>query len=303
VNPTLLRHTLRGLRRTAAAAAVPGLSLFASCRGADRASGPPQHTSLVAAGDIAGCWWRSDEATARLLDHIGGVVAPVGDLVYGDGTARQFANCYGPTWGRHKARTRPAIGNHDARTEGGKPYYAYFGAAAGPAGKGWYSYELEGWHVVVLNSETGIGPGSEQLAWVREDLRTHPGRCTLAYMHRPRFSSGKHGDSERVKDVFRALYDGGVDVLVSGHDHIYERFAPQDPDGRADPARGVRQFVVGTGGAPFYTIRDTLAPNSQVRQNTVHGVLRLVFHPDGYDWEFVGVGGGFSDKGHGGCHE
>jgi len=278
------------------------LALLAACHGDDQFHGPPPHTSIVAAGDIAGCWWRSDEATARLLDHIGGVVAPVGDLVYSDGTAQQFANCYGPTWGRHRARTRPAIGNHDERTEGGKPYYGYFGAAAGPAGKGWYSYELEGWHVVVLNSETGIGPGSEQLAWVREDLRAHPARCTLALMHRPRFSSGKHGDSERVKDAFRALYDGGVDVLVSGHDHIYERFAPQDPDGRADPARGVRQFVVGTGGAPFYAIRDTLAPNSQVHQNTVHGVLRLVFHPDGYDWEFVGVGGGYSDKGHGNCH-
>jgi 3',5'-cyclic AMP phosphodiesterase CpdA len=289
-------------RRIAGTPALLALVLLAACTRGDVEHGARPHTSLVAAGDIAGCWWRSDEATALLLDHIGGVVAPLGDEVYSDGTARQYARCYGPTWGRHKARTRPAVGNHDTRTDNGGPYYDYFGAAAGPRGKGWYSYELEGWHVVVLNSETDIGPRSEQLAWLRGDLRTHPTRCTLAYMHRPRFSSGKHGDSERVKDVFRVLYDGGVDVLVSGHDHMYERFAPQDPSARADPARGVRQFVVGTGGAPFYGIRDTLAPNSETRQNRVHGVLRLVFHPDGYEWEFVGVARAFHDEGRGSCH-
>jgi hypothetical protein len=280
-----------------------GLALLSACGGGDeRPLGPPPHTSLVAAGDIAGCWWRSDEATARLLDHIGGVVAPMGDAVYQDGTRGQFADCYGPTWGRHKARTHPAIGNHETRTEHGTPYYDYFGAAAGPRGKGWYSYERDGWHVVVLNSEIDMSPATEQLAWLREDLRTHPSRCTLAYMHRPRFSSGQHGDSERVKAAFRVLYDGGVDVLLGGHDHLYERFAPQDPDARADSVRGIRQFVVGTGGAPFYRFRATIEPNSQVRQNRVHGVLRLVFHPDSYDWEFVGVGKGFSDKGHGTCH-
>jgi hypothetical protein len=143
---------------------------------------------------------------------------------------------------------------------------------------------------------------SEQLAWLRGDLQLHHPRCTLAYMHRPRFSSGQHGDSERTKDAFRVLYDGGVDVLLGGHDHVYERFAPQDPEGRPDPARGVRQFVVGTGGAPFYDFHERLDPNSQVHQNRVHGVLRLVFHPDGYDWEFVGAAAGFSDKGHGACH-
>jgi 3',5'-cyclic AMP phosphodiesterase CpdA len=293
-------YRLHRLVRRAVSPAL--LALLAACRGGGDAGGPPSHTSLVAAGDIAGCWWRSDEATARLLDHIGGVVAPLGDNVYQNGTAAQFAKCYGPTWGRHKARTRPAIGNHDDRTENGKPYYDYFGEAAGPPGKGWYSYELEGWHVVVLNSETDVGPESEQLHWLRDDLRRHRTRCALAYMHRPRFSSGKHGDSERVKDIFRALYEGGVEVVLGGHDHTYERFAPQDPHGKADPGRGVRQFVVGTGGAPFYGVRDTLRPNSEAHQNHVHGVLRLVFHHDRYDWEFVGVGEGFSDKGTGECH-
>jgi len=277
------------------------LAVLAACARDRTPSGPPPHTSLVAAGDIASCWWRSDEATGRLLDHIGGVVAPLGDIVYQAGTADQLRDCYAPAWGRHKGRTRPAIGNHDMRTASGAPYFAYFGAAAGPAGKGWYSYELEGWHVVVLNSEVGIDSTSEQLGWLRADLAAHPAKCTLAYMHRPRFSSGQHGDSERVKPAFDALYAGGVDVLLGGHDHLYERFAPQDPQGRKDP-RGIRQFVVGTGGAPFYDFRDELRDNSEVHQNKVHGVLRLVFHPDGYDWEFVAVSGGFSDHGHGDCH-
>lgn len=267
-----------------------------------REHGPRQHTSIVAAGDIAGCWWRSDEATARLLDHIGGIVMPLGDESYSDGSTKQFAECYGPTWGRHKARTRPAIGNHDYRTGHGEPYYDYFGAAAGPRGKGWYSFDHEGWHVVVLNSETAADTASEQLAWLREDLRTHPSVCTLAAMHRPRFSSGSHGDSERIKALFQVMYDNGVDVLLSGHDHVYERFKPQDPQSKEDRARGVRQFVVGTGGAPFYDFADQLAPNSEVHQNKVHGVIRLVFHPAGYDWEFVGVGEGFSDKGSDRCH-
>lgn len=260
------------------------------------------HTSLVAAGDIAGCWWVSDESTARLLDHIGGTVAALGDLAYQNGSEGDFRRCYGPTWGRHRARTRPAVGNHEYRTAEATPYFAYFGAAAGKPGEGWYSYDLEGWHVVALNSEVQMDSASPQLAWLRADLRAHPARCTLAYWHRPRFSSGRHGNSERVIDAFKVLYEGGVDVLLTGHDHLYERFGPQDPDARPDPARGVREFVVGTGGAPFYAFRPQLKPNSEAHENTVHGVLRLVFHPDSYDWEFVGTNAGFSDKGHGVCH-
>ncbi|HYH78251.1 MAG TPA: metallophosphoesterase [Longimicrobium sp.] len=263
---------------------------------------PRPHTSIVAAGDVASCWWRADEATARLLDRISGVVVPLGDNVYSSGTAAQFAQCYGPTWGRHRARTRPVIGNHDHRTQRGAPYYAYFGAAAGTPGKGWYSYDLDGWHVVVLNTETEMGAGSEQMTWLREDLRAHPSQCTLAAMHRPRFSSGKHGESERVKPLFTALYEAGVDVVLSGHDHTYERFKPQDPEGRSQPERGIRQFVVGTGGAPFYDFPEEAHPNSEVRQNRVHGVLRLVFYPAGYDWEFVGVNDSFEDRGSARCH-
>jgi hypothetical protein len=295
----------RGIHRslTMAGVALLGAALLLSCREAKRAAeGPPAHTSIVTAGDIASCWWRSDEATARLLDHIGGIVVTLGDNVYQDGSAAQYARCYTPTWGRHRARTRPAVGNHDDRTAAADPYYDYFGAAAGPRGKGWYGFDVDGWHIVVLNSETEIGEGSEQLAWLKQELQTHPARCTLAAAHRPRFSSGKHGDSRSMEAAFRVLYDAGADVLVSGHDHVYERFAPQDPDARPDSARGIRQFVVGTGGAPFYSFRGQLAPNSQVHQNTVHGVLRLVFQHDSYDWEFVGVDNAFSDHGHGRCH-
>ncbi|HET7232507.1 MAG TPA: metallophosphoesterase [Longimicrobium sp.] len=294
----------QSIARTASRALCLFLAAAAAACGGEEPRGGSRrpHTSVVAAGDIAGCWWRSDEATARLLDNIGGVVMPLGDNVYSDGSAGQFADCYGPTWGRHKSRTRPAIGNHDYRTEHGAPYYDYFGAAAGPRGKGWYSFDVDGWHVVVLNSEGYTEEGAEQIQWLRDDLRRHPARCTLAAIHRPRFSSGKHGDSERVKPLFAALYEGGVDVLLSGHDHIYERFAPQDPSGHVDTQRGVRQFVVGTGGAPFYDFQPRINPNSEVHQNQVHGVLRLTFRPDGYDWEFVGVGEGFSDKGTDRCH-
>ncbi|HEX8695643.1 MAG TPA: metallophosphoesterase [Longimicrobium sp.] len=266
--------------------------------GGDRGAGP--RTSVVAAGDIASCWWRADEATARLLDRIDGVVLAVGDLAYQNGTPQQFARCYGPTWGRHRDRTRPVPGNHEYRTDG-EGYWTYFGDRAGQRGKGWYSFEVDGWHVVALNSEEPMEEGSEQLEWLRRDLRAHPTRCALAYMHHPAFSSGKHGAARRVQEVFRVLYDGGVDVLLSGHEHSYERFAPQAPGGRLDRRRGVRQFVVGTGGAPTYPFRE-LAPNSEAANYRTHGVLRLVFHGDGYEWEFVPVRGhSFTDRGRGTC--
>jgi hypothetical protein len=273
-------------------------ALAAGCGGDGNGGG--KDTSLVAAGDIAGCFWRGDEATARLLDRMDGVVMALGDNVYQSGTPAQYARCYGPTWGRHLDRTRSIAGNHDYRTREGAAYYAYFGTRAGPAGKGWYSYELDGWHVVALNSEEAMGEGSEQLEWLRADLAAHPTRCTLAAMHRPRFSTGDHGDSERVKAAFRALYEAGVDVVLSGHDHDYERFMPQDPEGRPD-ARGVRQFVVGTGGAPTYPMRRTRR-TSEVRGNRARGVLRLVFRDDGYEWEFVPIQGErFTDSGRATC--
>ena len=276
--------------------------LAASCGREERSASERRRVSLIAAGDIASCWWRADEATARLVDGMEGVVAPLGDLVYQSGTEGQFADCYGPTWGRHLERTRPTIGNHDRRTEKGAPYFRYFGARAGRPGEGWYSYDLDGWHVVVLNSEGPIRAGSPQLRWLAADLRAHPSKCTLAYMHRPRFSSGDHGGSSRVRDAWRVLYDAGVDVVLAWHDHLYERFAPLTPDGEPDPVRGITSFVVGTGGAPLYSLGE-LQPHSRVRNNDAHGVVAFRFRPDGYSWEFVPVPGErFHDRGEGSCH-
>lgn len=287
-------------RLPCAAALLAAALLLAAC---GRGGGGRDDTSLVAAGDIAGCFWRGDEATARLLDRMGGVVAPLGDVVYPHGTDAEFRRCYHPTWGRHLDRTRPAVGNHEYKTKDAAGYFRYFGARAGQAGKGWYSYQHDGWHVVVLNSEAPMEPASEQVRWLDADLKANPSRCTLAYFHHPRFSSGRHGGKNRVAHAFRVMYDHGVDVVLSGHDHHYERLAPQDPDGREDRERGIRQFVVGTGGAPSYRLRNKPVRNSESLANNVRGVLRLVFQEDGYEWEFVPIPGRrFEDRGRGDCH-
>lgn len=280
------------------AAALLALCALAACGDGGR---PRERTSIVAAGDISSCFWRGDESTARLLDHIGGIVAPLGDNVYPDGTYREYRQCYHPTWGRHLDRTRPAVGNHEYRTPGAAGYYRYFGERAGPRGKGWYSYQHDGWHVVVLNSDVDLDRGSEQYDWLVNDLRRHRTRCTLAYFHHPRWSSGRHGGRERVVDAWRAMYDAGVDVVLGGHDHHYERFAPMDAVGRIDRRRGIRQFVVGTGGAPSYRLRERVHHSEAIAAH-VRGVLRLVFHPDSYEWEFVAVPGReFTDAGRATC--
>ena len=214
--------------------------------------GHPRTRSLVAVGDIAQCPGNA-AITAALVDGLPGTIAALGDTVYENGTPEEYATCYEPTWGRHKARTRPAVGNHEYRTPGASGYFSYFGAAAGEPGKGYYSYTLGAWHVVALNTNCaeigGCEPGSAQERWLRADLAAHPARCTVAYMHHPAFSSGNtHGGSPSVRPLLRALQDEGVELILSGHDHDYERFAPQTVEGAANPA-GVRQFVVGTGGA------------------------------------------------------
>ena len=277
--------------------------------GARVEGGPAPNSSvpvLIAVGDIASCGSNGDEATAALLDDLDGTVATLGDHVYGSGTAAQFANCYDPSWGRHKERTRPAPGNHDLETEEGAGYFGYFGTAAAQPGEGWYSYDVGAWHVVALNSNCGrVGgceAGSGQEEWLRADLATHGNRCTLAYWHHPRFSSGEeHGSEDAMRPFWQALYDAGADVVLSGHEHNYERFAPQDPAGEPD-ARGIRQFVVGTGGKSHYGFGKTL-PNSEVRNGDAFGVLRLTLHAEGYDWTFVPVASeSFSDAGSGTCH-
>jgi hypothetical protein len=269
-------------------------------------AGPPV---LVGAGDIARCSSDADEATAKLLDGIPGTVFTVGDNVYWSGTAREFKKCYAPSWGRHKERTRPALGNHEYVTAGAAGYFGYFGAAAGDPSKGYYSYDLGEWHLIALNSNCGeeevrCGPGSAQVQWLEEDLAANDDkRCTLAYFHHPLFSSGeKHGSTAAVEPLWEVLYEAGADVVLSAHEHNYERFALQDPSGKADPQRGIREFVVGTGGAEHYPILDPL-PNSEVHNDETYGVLKLTLHPKSYQWRFLPAAGGeFIDSGDDQCH-
>ena len=262
---------------------------------------------LVGAGDIGNCDSQGDEATADLLDSIDGTIFVAGDLAYDDGTYREFMACFDPSWGRHKARIKPTPGNHEYYSDPpGSGYFRYFGAAAGDPDKGYYSYDLGKWHIIVLNTnreceDIPCDAGSAQETWLREDLAAHPTACTLAVFHHPRFSSGDHGNNDFVQDLWQALDDGGVDVALQGHDHSYERFAPQDASGRADPA-GIRSFVVGTGGVNHYEITDA-QPNSEVRNDDTHGVLKLTLHPTSYSWAFVPVAGkSFADAGRGDCH-
>ena len=263
--------------------------------------------TLVGAGDIADCRELAGaEATAKLLEQIPGTVMAVGDLAYPDGSKENF-QCYDKTWGRLKARTRPAVGNHEFHAVGGTPYFDYFGPAAGERKDGYYSYELGAWHIVVLNSEClavgGCQAGSRQEQWLRADLAAHPAACTLAYWHKPLFSSGStHGNDLTVKSLFQVLYEAHADVVVTGHDHDYERFAPQNPDGVADTGRGIREFVVGTGGKnqrPFGLI----VPNSQIRNADGFGVLKLTLRPGSYNWQFIPEAGKtFTDSGSDTCH-
>ena len=262
---------------------------------------------LVGAGDIADCRDLSGaEATAKLLEQIPGTVMAVGDLAYPDGSRENF-KCYERTWGRVKARTRPAAGNHEFHATGATPYFEYFGTAAGDPKHGYYSYELGTWHVVVLNSECGDVGGcntsSPQVKWLKDDLAAHPVACTLAYWHKPLFSSGSaHGNDVEMKPLWQALYDANADVIIGGHDHNYERFAPQNPDGRSDAARGIREFVVGTGGKNHRPIL-LAKPNSELRNADAFGVLKLSLRTGRYDWQFVPEAGEtFVDSGTGTCH-
>jgi calcineurin-like phosphoesterase family protein len=261
---------------------------------------------LTGAGDIAECHWdRGDVATAKLLDTLPGTVFTTGDNVYPNGTARQYADCYHPTWGRHKARTRPSPGNHDYVTSGGAPYYAYFGSLAGPTSRGYYSYTVGSWHVASLNSNVSMAPGSAQYRWLSSDLAASTARCTLAYWHHPLFASGTQvGGSTASKPLWNLLYAAGADVVVSGHEHNYERFARQTPSGAADPSYGVREFVVGTGGKTLSNaVRSPRLPNSTVFNGTTWGVLVLWLGEGGYRWKFVPVvGRSFTDVGNTACH-
>jgi hypothetical protein len=243
-----------------------------------------------------------DEATADLLDTLPGIVFTTGDNAYPDGSTNDFAFCYEPSWGRHRDRTRPSPGNHDYHTSGASAYFSYFGENAGPAGRGYYSYRAGEWLVLSLNSNIDVDPGSSQDLWLRDELAADPRTCTLAYWHHAGFSSSSnHGNSLRMQAIFQVLYDAGADVVLTGHDHTYERFGPQTPAGEADTVRGIRQFVVGTGGGSLYGFGSPVA-NSEFRYSDRHGVLELTLFPDRYAWRFIVEGGDVVDAGTGDCH-
>jgi acid phosphatase type 7 len=230
------------------------------------------------------------------------LVLTLGDNTYPVGAPLEFSTCFESTWGRFKDRIRPSPGNHDYATTDADGYFDYFGAAAGPERRGYYSHDLGGWHFIALNSNVDAGPGSPQYSWLQADLAASANvLCTVAYWHHPVFSSGPHGDNRQMAEIYRLLHAAGVDVVLVGHDHVYERFAPQDADGLPDPERGVRSFTVGTGGARLYSWR-TPRPNSDFRDNSSHGVLRLTLAAGSYSWAFVGVAGAPLDTGMAQCH-
>ncbi len=271
-----------------------------------------QTFTLLGAGDIATCkHLQSAEATAKLIEGIPGTVFAAGDLAYDKGTPEQFKDCYDAAWGAFKDRTKPAPGNHEYGEHNATGYFQYWGAQAGPAEKGYYSYDLGDWHIVVLNTNCnikamgGCDKGSPQETWLREDLARHPNACILAYGHHALFSSGvykKHALHPQLRPFWEDLYAAHADLILAGHEHSYERFAPQDPQGNPDSAHGIREIVAGTGGRNHDPL-GVPTPNSEVRNWKTYGVLKLTLAPGTYHWEFIPVEGQtFHDSGDGVCH-
>ena len=263
--------------------------------------------TLVGAGDIGRCDDSSDTKTARLLSKIKGTVFTLGDHAYPDGTRSQLRNCYDPTWGKYKNRTRPAAGNHDYHTAGAKPYFDYFRWRAGKPGRGYYSYDRGTWHIVVLNSNCeevgGCKWKSAQGRWLRRDLAHHRVRCTLAYFHHPLYASGRGEESSKVKPFWHILYNHHAEVILNGHAHRYERFARMKPSGKPSLARGIRQFIVGTGGAQAEPIHGPDEPRVQAKNVGAPGVLKLDLGFGFYHWKFVPVAGrNYTDTGRARCH-
>jgi len=299
-----------------------------ACHAGETAAGGDGDPVIVAAGDIAcdptdpsfvGGQGTSEACQQAATADVAASVNPsavlaLGDLQYDCGGASAFAASYDPTWGRLKPITHPVPGNEEYNTSGtdcpangtAYGYFQYFGDAAGPLLKGWYSFDLGAWHVIALNANCdfveGCDKGSAQYDWLQRDLASNGADCTLAFWHEPRFSSGSHNNDGQMADAWDALYAAGVDVVLNGHDHVYERFAPQDPNQKADP-NGITQFIVGTGGEDHGSLDNSIEPNSQVRDATSFGVLEMTLHPGGYDWRFLpAAGGAFTDQGSASCH-
>jgi len=267
---------------------------------------------LVGAGDIASCEEpQGSQATAKLIEQIPGTVFAAGDLAYEKGSDADFKNCYDPTWGKFKDRTKPSPGNHEYAGATASGYFRYWGAQAGPAGKGYYSFDLGNWHIVALNTNCyakdlgGCNAGSPQETWLKEDLAAHPDACIIAYGHHALFSSGilkKHAIHPELKQLWQDLYEAHADLVLAGHEHSYERFAPQNPDGDADAKNGIREIVVGTGGRNHDPLGLPTA-NSEARNANTFGVLKLTLAAGKYTWEFIPEEGKtFRDSGVGVCH-
>lgn len=254
-----------------------------------------QTAAVIAAGDIGMCNRPSVAQVADLVASLSGELLLVGDLAYFQGTAEQFRDCFDPWWGRFRSRWHPVPGNHDYESPGARPYFAYFGEAAGPAGRGYYAFTAGDWLILMLDSNIPAAAGSPQLEFARAQLQSQRTPCTMAVWHHPLFSSGPGGPTTAMRDMWRLLESHRAEVVVNGHDHLYERFARQLANGAADAANGIRQFTVGTGGADLYNFV-RVALNSEERL-VRYGVARFVLRPAQVDWEFIGIDGSVLDRG------
>jgi hypothetical protein len=301
---------MEGMSKTVLAVGAMASAMVLACMAAlltaVEGASKTQTVTLVGAGDIGRCDDRSDSKTARLLGRIPGTVFNLGDSAYPEGTRAQFRDCYDPTWGNYKKRTRPTAGNHDYHTAGAKPYFDYFRWRAGRP-RGYYSYDRGAWHIVALNSNCkkvgGCERRSAQGRWLRRDLDSHRARCTLAYFHHPLYASGRGEDSPKVKPFWHILYNHHADVILSGHAHRYERFARITPSGERSSARGIRLFIVGTGGALGESQQGRNEPRVQAKKVGAPGVLKLKLGSGFYQWKFVPVvGRHYTDSGRARCH-
>ncbi len=301
----------RALSVVAAVVSV-SLALSGACGGTPKPptsptpiGGPPQRfppgqtAVVVAVADIGECGSLGAQQTARVVDGIEGLLLLAGDLAYYQGSLPDFLKCFDPVWGHLRRRWRPAPGNHEYETPGAAGYFQYFGAAASPGGRPYYSFLAGDWMVLMLDSNIASGVGTPQFEYARAELASERHPCTLAVWHHPLFSSGPNGPNLVMRDMWSLLYEHDADLVVAGHDHLYERFGKQDVEGRSD-ARGLRQFVVGTGGAQLYDFM-RVTPNSQARLK-IYGVLRLTLQPTGYDWAFLDANGSVADAGADSCH-
>jgi alkaline phosphatase len=299
----LIAFLVGGRPTTTGASPSPTASTRTSPTSVPSGSGAPSAKAggaiLLAVGDIAYCGASADEKVGQLAARLPGTIALLGDNAYDNGSATDYASCFNPTWGGFLDRIRPVPGNHEYETRQAAAYFAYFGTRVGKVGEGWYSYDVGAWHLIALNSNCGAirggceGRGSDELAWLVQDLAAHPARCTLAYWHHPRYSSGRHGDNDMTEEIWQALSDAGADVVLEGHDHDYERMSP---------VRGIRSFVVGTGGRSLYGWPRGPGAHTEVRANDTYGLLQLTLRDADYSWKFIPAAGGkFTDAGSATC--